>query len=84
MGFRVAVTRQNAGRSASGLPTAGVNVPAVTTSARVMVVCGRLSAARPSQLLAKAGTAPNASAVKVKRCKPGRSIFTPWDKRKVY
>jgi hypothetical protein len=40
LGFTTAVTRQKAGRSGSGFPVGGVNVPALTTFALVMAVCG--------------------------------------------
>jgi len=82
LGFTVAVTRQNAGRSSKGFPPGGTKVPVGTTSALVMVVCGNGSVARLSQLLAKQGTAMSASpaAVRIERLRFVRLK----DKRKVY
>jgi hypothetical protein len=66
LGFNVAVTRQKAGRSGKGFPVVGTNLPAGTTSALVMVVCGNCRAARPSQL-ARAGTWKRASIARTRR-----------------
>src|ERR1044071_55034 len=62
-GFRVAATRQNAGRflvAAAGMPKAdgGTNAPASTGCASVMVVSSSFSAARLSQVAARAECAP--------------------------
>jgi hypothetical protein len=40
LGVKVAATRQNAGRFGIGVPEGGVNVPAGTSSAAVIAVCG--------------------------------------------
>jgi hypothetical protein len=55
LGFSVAVTRQKAGRRVSGFARGGTNLPDVTTSALVMVVCGNCRAARASQLAKERG-----------------------------
>src|SRR5437773_9486027 len=68
-GFSVAATRQNAGRlrkacaatAVTGVPLAvggGVNAPASTACARVIVVLGRVSDARLSQDRAPAAVSP--------------------------
>src|ERR1041384_3067072 len=58
-GLRVAATRQNAGRffteAGGALARGGMNAPAATVCASVMVVSGRLSVARLSHVAAKAG-----------------------------
>src|SRR6516225_11798242 len=68
-GLRVAATRQNSGRSlytvSAPLPLpcpapGGVNWPAATTCARVIVVSGRATEARLLQVAANAGAAANA------------------------
>jgi hypothetical protein len=82
LGFTVAVTRQNAWRSGSGFPVGGTKVPAGTTSALVMVVCGKERVARLSQLSAKQGTAMSASPVAVRTARP--RFVRLKDKRKVY
>src|SRR4029453_2699572 len=62
-GFSVASTRQNAGRSENGLPpprpprAGGVNPPAATEVAEVMVVSGSLREDSASHDCAKAGFA---------------------------
>src|SRR5688572_18029901 len=66
VGLSVAATRQNAGRSANGLPPprppGWVKAPAATVSTVVTVACGNASEARLSQVAAAAGTAPAAHA----------------------
>src|SRR6185295_17949147 len=60
VGFNVAATRQNAGRSTNGLPPRPpgcVKAPAATVSAAVIVADGRASDARLSQVAARAAVA---------------------------
>src|SRR5690349_13053170 len=52
VGFRIPCTSQNAGRSSMARPLGGVNVPAETDFADVMVVFGSARLASPSQLAA--------------------------------
>ena len=81
LGFTVAVTRQNAGRSESGFPVGGKKVPDGTTSALVMVVCGKESLDRLSQLSAKQGVVMSASPAAI----TAKLRFVRLkDKRKVY
>src|SRR5712692_4895671 len=68
VGLRVAATRQKAGRSLNdaggalaGCGAGALNAPAATGSARVMVVSGRVSEARFSQVAATAGAAARAA-----------------------
>src|SRR5690349_8641786 len=60
-GVRVAATRQNSGtvRYGSGRPAGGVNAPAATTCATVILACGSASDARPSQDAANAADLHN-------------------------
>src|SRR6185436_16018242 len=63
VGLSVAATRQNAGRSANGLPPRPPgceNAPAPTASAAVIVACGSASEARLSHVAACAATALSA------------------------
>src|SRR5689334_8807240 len=59
-GFRTPATRQNAGRLLIGWPTGGVNDPAGTACAVLMVAPGSESVARLSQVPAWRGAAARA------------------------
>src|SRR5579871_190977 len=81
-GLIVAATRQNAGRfftEAGGtLSPGGINAPAATACANVMVVSGRFSAARLSQVAAtaKPGVARRISTKASKQVCTRRTSFT--------
>src|SRR6185295_3736896 len=83
VGLSVAATRQNAGRSANGLPPprppGWENAPAATASAAVIVACGNATDERLSQLAAAAGaglTAHTASVVSAITTSEIRSCIT--------
>jgi hypothetical protein len=69
VGARVTATRQNAGTLRMGGPEGGVNVPAGTSAAVVMVVCGSFNCARLSH--AAAGNLPASK-------KTAKSAATEW------
>ena len=60
-GFTVSATRQNAGSPVIGAPLGGVNVPAETDCASVMVVAGMATDVKLSQVAANVAVLKHAT-----------------------